>query len=884
MDVKGTLEKYLVDGGKGINIPASVGDVFGPAIGGAIQNLLNGSLQVDGVTFALTGDSATAKVTGSGSAAPLLNEWDVTALFTATQDNVTLAFTGSFTSSWAVSNAWTVLNTYPFTSLTVSSGSAALNVNPGDQSFELDLNATTSLDGTPLGTGLFIAKYASSKLGFAGGFIITGTWSPSSKWPVVGTLSIQGETGVFAATIPVTDLSAFKSLKLPYLPKKIDPGLTFLADIELKGGTLAPIADFFPAGTNLSLLANLPPGGIASGASVVATLTEPASNNKFNFQTFSLAWKSTSATSGTIEVTLVAVFNISSTDILNLTGNGTFTYGSQPSLAVSATLSGSGSWTHPFGIPNLTILSVSVGFSISEEGFDVGLEGAIQIGTGQPAPVNLDVATAILDFEAPSFIKAELSSADKDKAVTLANLINDFIPSLDLNNVPLLKDISFKELMFLAVAAPITLDGKNYSPGIGVTGDISFFSYDLDFAFSLTTQPSVAVQAKGTISQNGGPIVINAGGVQILKLSDVTGTKGPSACIDTKGAGFCGSGSVTNAYFTIDAAVSLLGFLNSSILVQAAKDSFEFDLAIGAGNIFSEKMHCEFLPSKGDFAASLDTSFTPPSITLGPWGPIPQFTIPTPQASVCFAFGTVVPSAPLCDGFMPTSAPYVSVNVAFSWGPIDFDLSLNLQMSDLTNAFSDFGKFLLDLLLKSPKAILDVFLASAEALIKLLYQLGLAIAEIAQKVAAFFGMLLEEAWKLATSVIDALLAVCGVVTGNSALQPSATTASLRQHPAFLADLTHSAKGQELLYHYYLNRDEIEPAMHAARRGEPGPLRESTLAATLPQERFVPGFFELMLAMAEHGSPQMKASAAEVLPKLEPYLELSYPEFLAALNA
>lgn len=883
MDVKQTLEQYLVNSGKGINIPSTVGSAFGSAVGGAIENIFSGSLQLNGVTFALSGDGAKAQVTGSGSAAPLLSQWDVAAIFTATDaNNVKLSFTASFQSSWPVSNAWSVLNTYPFTSLTVSSGNAALNVNPGDQSFELDIDATTSLDNAPIGTGLFIAKYASSKLGFAGGFILTGTWSPSSKWPVVGTLSIQGETGVFVATIPVTDLSAFKSLNLPYLPEQIDPGLTFLADIQLSGGTLAPIADFFPAGTNLSLVANLPPGGLASGASVVATLTEPKANNAFNFQNFSLAWKSTSATSGTITVAVTAAFNISSSDVLNLTGDGVFTYGAQPSLSVDATLSGTGSWTHPFGIPNLTILSVSVGFSISEEGFDVGLDGTIQIGTGEPAPVNLEVATAILDFEAPSFVKAELSSADKDKSVTLANLITDFIPSLNLTNFPLLNDIAFKELMFLAVAAPITLDGKSYSPGIGATGDISFFGYDLDFAFSLTTSPSVAVQAKGSISQNGGPIVISAGGVEILRLSSADGTSGPSACIDTKGAGFCGSGPVANAYFTIDAALSLLGFVSASVKAQAASDTFEFDIAVGAGNIFSEKMHCELIPDKGDFAASLDTSFTPPNITLGPWGPIPQFTIPTPQASVCFAFGTIVPSSPLCGGYKPTSAPYVSVNVDFSWGPIDFGLSLNLQMSDITNAFSDFGKFLLNLLLNSGKAILDIFLQSAEALIKLLYQIGLAIAEIAAKVAAFFGMLLEDAWKLATNVIDALLQACGVETGNSALSPSSTTLTLRQQPAFLGDLLASSKGQELLYHYYLNRDEIEPAMRAARRGETTKL--SARAGTLEPESFVPAFIELMQAAAQHGSPQLQASAAEVLPKLEPYRDLAYPEFLAALNA
>lgn len=888
MDVKGTLQGYVSGDGKSITIPSTISSAFGSAIGGAIQNIFTGEMQVDGVTFALTGDAATAKVTGSGSAAPLLSEWDVNAIFTAKDSSVSLAFTASFQSSWAISNAWSALNQYPFTALTVSSGGATLNVNPGDQAYELDLNATVSLDNTPVGTGLLLVKYDSSKLSYGGGFILTGSWSPGSKWPVVGTLSIVGETGVFVATTEITDLSAFKSLNLPYLPDSISEGLTFLADIQLNGGTLKPIADFFPAGTNLSLIANLPLGGGISGASVTAELTEPVSNNAFNFQDFKLAWKSTSASDGSIEASITAVFNISSSDILNLTGDGVFNYGSTPSLNLDLTLSGSGSWTHPFGIENLTILSVSIGISLAEDGLTLILGGSIQIGTGQPNPVNLTVDIGITDFEAPTFLLAELSPSDKDKSVTLADLVTDFIPSLHLSNFPLLSDISFKELEFLAVATPTTIQGKTYQPGIGATGDISFFGYDLDFAFSLTTKPSTAVQAKGTISQNGGPIVISAGGVEILKLSDAsTGTKGPSACIDTNASGFCGSGSVTNAYFTIDAAVSLLGFLNSSILVQAAQDAFEFDVSVGAGSVFNEKLHCEFIPDQGNFAASIDGSFTPPSITLGPWGPIPQFTIPTPQISLCFAFGTVPPSAPLCDGYMPTSAPYVAVKLAFSWGPVDFNLSLDLQMSDITNVFSDFTGFLVKLILDNAKALLNVFLAAAEALTKLLYQIGLAVAEIAAKVAQAFGMLIEAAWDLVTGIVDSLLQVCGVESGNDALSPGMTSAMIKRQPAFLGDLLDSSKGQDLLYHYYLNRDEIEGAMRATRHGTVSLAAEAgapAAPADLGTENFVPSFMTLMQHMAATGSPQMQASAADVLPKLEPYRNMTYPEFLAALNA
>jgi hypothetical protein len=878
VDVKGTLEKYLVDGGKGIKITPQISDAFGAAIGDAISSVLQGSMQVNGATFALSGDTATAKIVGTGSAAPLLDVWDVSATFTAKQDAVSLVFMAGFQSSWPVSRAWSVLNTYPFTVLTLSSGNANLTVDPGEKSFELDVNATASLDGTPVGTGLLVVSYESSTLGFCGGFIVTGTWTPASKWPVIGSLSIQGTAGVFASTITVKDLSAFDSLKLPYLPDEIDPGLTFLADIKL-GGTLGPIQEFLPSGTNLSLLANLPPGGLADGATVTAALTEPETNAAFNFREFSLTWKSMSATEGDIDLKIVAVFNASSTDILNLTGVGAFHYGSQPTLSVGLLLTGSGDWTHPFGIPNLTILSVSVGFSLSDEGIAIGLGGDIQIGTG-PNAVHLVVAAAILDFEAPIFVKAELAPIDKDKSVTLAQLIENFIPDLHLGNFPLLSDISFRELMFMAVAAPVRIGDKDYLPGIGAAGDITFFGYDLDFAFSLTTKPSVAVQAKGSISEGGGPIVISAGGVTILKLSDASGTKGPSACIDTKGAGFCGSEG-DNAYFTINAAIELLGLANASIVAEASKDSFEFDVALGLASIFSQQLHCEFIPGKGDFAASLSTQFLPDSVTLGPWGPIPQFTIPTPHISLCVAVGTIVPSAPVCGGYMPGSAPYFHLDATFGWGALNIHVPIDLEMGAIINAFKNFEQFVKDLILNSAKIALNFLLQTAELLAKALYQVGMVIADIAKAVAKQFQMAAEEAWKLVTSVVDGLLKVCGVESGNNGLHFGTTVAMVRRQPRVLADLTASSKGQVLLYHYYLHRDELEPRLKSL---QPGTLSAAAAGtADAASGRYMPLVIDVLNVAAAEGSVDLQASMAEVLPMLEQYRGMSYAEFLTALN-
>jgi len=902
IDVKGTLQQYLVDSGKAIAITPAIGAAFGPAVGSAITQLLSGSLNVGGVSFSLTGSSATATVSGTGSAKPLLDSFTVSAVFTAQQTGVQMAVNASFQSSWAVSNAWSALNEAPFTDLTLSSGSLALLVNPGDSKYSLTVSATASLSGSPVGTGLFIVQYDGKAVGYLGGFIATtgqGGWSPFKNWPVLQSLTLDAEAGAFVSTITQKDLSAFKGLNLPYLPDEIDPGLTFLASLTL-GGSLEKLSSVLPDGTTLNLLANAPLKDPLNGASVTASLTIPATNNAFSFTEFILAWKSTSATSGSISLTVGATFNISSSEKVILTADGTFTYGTSPSLSLDLTVSGSGAWTHPFGIQNLTILSFSIGISLSDEGVDLALAGSIEIGTAPGPQVVLTLGGGIEDFEVPSFIAASLSAPDKDKAVTLAQLIDAFIPSLNMDQYPLLNQISFKDLEFLAVAAPVEVGGKSYQPGVGASGEINFFGYELDFAFSLTTSPAVAVKAKGSISYNGGPIVISGGGIEWLRLEAASDpTKGPSACIDTSASGFCKSTGNGDAYFTIDAKLQMLGIIGVSVLAQATKDSFEFDVALAASSVFSEHLHCLFDPSNGAFAASSVMNFTPPDLTLGPWGPIPQFTIPTPKISLCLALGTTAPSAPPCDdGWMPAPGPYFHFHLAFSWGPIDFNLTFDLDMAAVTSVFSDFSKFLLDFLLKNAATVLGAILeAGIEAAAKLLYQIGMAFYDVVKALAGYFEKAIEEVADLVRDVWNELEKLCSVIVGDGAMSSSSSVRMLAAAPGaapvvavttregwelVLADLASApGGGHELLTHYYLHREELDRGCAGGRLQEV--LARHPSQPGIANERLVPLAIDLLQTTASGGNEDFRASAAKAVQLLQPHRDRTYPELLQALG-
>src|SRR5271165_574726 len=891
LDILGTLQTFEKDGG--ISITPDIQKEFGAAIGTAIQQLFSGSIQIGGATFKLSGDSGLATVTGTGSAAPLLSAFSVTAVFTATGDNVTMQFNGSIQGNIPLSDAWpAVLNGYPFNQLALTSGTLALDVNPGDTSFDLKISPTVSYEGTTLGTGLLEVQYENSELGFLGGFIAQGKWSPSTDIPVLQNLSISGTVGAFFSTITEKDLSAFTGF--PFVPDSITPGLTFLAEIELDD-SLSRLKDFLASGTTLQLTAIVPKDGGLSKASVSAALAKVSPTGDFEISDLSLTWQSTSADSGTITLSVTATINFSAGQPLNITGTGTFVYGTTPSLDLGLELSAPGGWLHPFDIQNLTIDDVAFALSLSEEGIDIALAGTLTIGTG-PQAVLLDVGAGLDDFEVPSFLAAELSDVDKDKPVTLAALIDDFLPSLDLSKVPLLNNITFTDLKFWAVAAPIVIEGKNYQPGVGASGGISFYGYELDFAFSLITSPSVAVQAKGMISQNGGPIVITGGGITWLTISDATGTKGASACIDTTASGYCTcQGGITNAYFCINGMITILRLAKLSVVAAAASNLFELDVNLSVSSIFSEKLHVFLDPSSNNFAASSDMDFSPPNIVLGPYLIIPQFTIPTPQVSVCLALGTVVPTvAPCADGWLPGGAPYFHFDLKFAWGDFNFNIEVDLDLSLAVNAFNDFSKFLVKFLLDSPKLLLAFLLETAELAAKFLLWIGQEVLEVAKAIAGFFQMLFDDAFQLVSDIWDALVKVCAVVTGQDSMSPSLSLAEVSTPdglvrstqvatiPEVLAKLTDSPNGQTLLYHYYLHRDEADMLM---RRN---PEVRAMVQRHVESPEFASGVYlpmviELINTTAPHASPEFQQSAQEVITGLEPHRSKNYSELLVLLE-
>src|SRR5579864_6474441 len=121
MSVLSTLQTCLAPGGKSINITPDKVTGFGSAITTAITQLFSGSIQVDGAAFNLaptdTGDGAV--LTGTGSAAPLVQQYQVTFTFVDSNGNVSMTLAGSLTSAIPFTSSWSNAG-YPFTELTLS--------------------------------------------------------------------------------------------------------------------------------------------------------------------------------------------------------------------------------------------------------------------------------------------------------------------------------------------------------------------------------------------------------------------------------------------------------------------------------------------------------------------------------------------------------------------------------------------------------------------------------------------------------------------------------------------------------------------------------------------------------------------------------------------
>lgn len=804
---------YQQTGNTWINIPS---DAFTAAFGtgpvqDAIAQLLSGQLTIGSaanhITFTVDPNADQVTIAGTASAAPL-DSLQVTVVFAAKDGGVSMDLTATVSTNWTLSQAWpSHLNEFPFNAVTVTGGSVSLSVAPGASDVTLVASVATTFEGQSLANtaadGLLVVDYKSgSGVTFAAGCVINGTWSPFSSSGLnlpsrfQNVFDAQFELGLFFATQEVDDLGAFDNLKtsgnLFFLPDKIETGLTFLAGMEMEGDA-SVLGTLFTGKPTLEFTAYKGDADLDLKASLVDVTL-----GTFTFKSVDLEWKSTGE-SGEIDLSLVTSINDSAANMndLGVCGTGSLQYGTQDSaiftLQVGACGDGTKGWSNPFGIPDLEIDDFEVAFKLvaEPESVAVDLGGKITLGTEEPHPVDITVAAGIAldgDLPAPDALVFVLAPANAGATVSLSDVIDD-VASVFGAHFPqgtLLDQIQIQEIELAVAQSPFPFDGTTYQPFISIVGDITVFGYTLDAMLTFNTKADPPyLQACGTFNQNGGPVVVSAGGVQLLKISDTTGTKGPAACLDTLAltstSSFCGSTCTAvspggSGYFLVlDAQTTILGLVSTSVFAKVATTSFAFDVGFNLFGVIGADLQCVFDPSAGHFFAAADFGIGnrstdkvkfPSSITLsiGPFDV--EIPLPTIEFDVCLAVGTFAPQGAGCGGWTPpSSGPFFHFGLDFQFMSIDFPFSITLDLATVETAFSDFGQFLLDWLK-------DVANWGKQLLLQLLYGIGKLFEDAVKAVAEALGEAVEEVAKIAKEVWSALESVCSEETANDQLYGS----------------------------------------------------------------------------------------------------------------
>jgi hypothetical protein len=535
---------------------------------------------------------------------------------------------------------------------------------------------------------------------------------------------------------------------------------------------------------------------------------------------------------------------------LGLEADGTLNYGATPSATVDLLIT---QWQHPFGISFLVIDQFGFGVTLNEEGMDIEAGGTFTIGQA-PNQIDVELILAVEDFEIPSGLVFTATADTAGTEITLPNLVGAFVPSLGtaIAQLPFASDFGFTNLTVVVVEAPFSFGGHSYAAGFGATGDITFFSWTLDFAFQVSTS---GVSASGSINN---PIVVNAGGVNILTLSDTTGTKGPSGSIDT----------MASPYFTLNASLALLGLINASVDAYVGDDNFTFDATLSVFDVANAQLSCTLDPNTLAFSGAASVSAHLPSLSL------PSLTI---------AGVEILPSIPLTPDIaasigltISSNPPSFGFSLSFEVAGMSVSVNPTFDLSAVETALSDFGTFLKNWMVNNVEALFGDILNVAKDLAQFLYNLGQsaeqAIAALAQQFGGDVTAIVNDVWTAVSGC--AVTAANDVLGGGSDIEAADTSTAL-------VALTHSATGQTLLEHYYLHAPEIQRLMATT------PAIRTTLQAIQSQhDAGAPALTLIKAAVTELqkvGSPGLAASARAVLPTLEPHQNQTWGQFVNAIN-
>jgi len=810
-----------------------------------------------------------------------------------------------------------------------------LYTETGARMYDFVLTASATSDNRALGSAIFEVRRTATTNGFLAGMAVPQTWSPGDLFPPLAPLFSSltfTNTGIVFSTITVERFS-MPNLTMP-VPSKIDPGVTVFTTLALKGDGFDQLAKLFRTSITLNLV-----GIIDSGAplnSVIkASLPSLAQNNSVTFKELAVILK---PGSGAFDLSAAVALTIGS-EKLDVTGKGALAT-KPPSSSLELTVA---NWRYPFGIRGLIVTEVGIRIETKPNGVIIAMLGNFLIGVA-PRQFRFLIAPKIIDFEVPAALLFEL--APTENSLKLTDLIQQFT-QLDLSRVPVLNGIAFKTISFFVVNDPtgFKIGTQTFQPGIRVKAGILFYDYEFDVDIAVNTSRGIYASGKlkQAINLGNGILVISefsggkegpyflidtgafASGVPMVdpefhSLSSITHLSAVEP-LEERHALLPGESA---PYLELSGRVQLLkGSVQQAVYIRASKDTLDFQYNFNFVGVAAQ-LACQCSMDKMSLAAQAGFGFTLgidlPALVIAGTTIIPAISLSGVSAGI--TLGVSMQLEPTFKGSISVGLKFTALGQSFSpsfdldlvamagaienlWNSIADWLKTNLTslFSSILDTLENFAKAIADGFISfgkdveaAAKAMAKFFEATAEDVIKALKEIGYAFEDICKAVAKAFNTAIDAIVDLAEDVWIAVKDGCSLSGASSKMVPAhfvlppfpdqageLSAAPRAPWNRALIDLVPLSAAQPILFHYYLNQQEIQLLMQTDPKVKSGLRALATQPGFDPVTTPVAALSAVLDRLRPGASPTLAESIESINRSLAPFLTLSYTEFLQTLR-
>jgi hypothetical protein len=709
-----TLVKNNTQGGK-LKLQSST------VVGGAqkaLDTFFGGSLELAGVTVTKEGDRVVAR--GSGLGKPFEN-LDVNAAFFDLDGSLAAEMSAKLKSGWSFGSSFPAVGGSILDQVVASDGALVLSgARGGTGSIGGSVTAgyRKGASTVALGTGFFRARTDNQ---YIAGFVVPG--SPGSMWDALSALFslLQfSDSGIIYSTFEASR-DEFAALTNPSVPSTVPKGVTFYTTVGL-GNALSALGFLLGTSTKLHL------SGLVDVANPANSTFKASIPGDINLEVLRFKQMVLAMRPGATEFSIAskAVLSIAGASV-ELDGGGSFNVAARTArmnIIIPR-------WEQALGIPRLTIAEFGLAIGVTTGPPSMEFVGRFEIAGARKVGFKLGGKMV----GRPVALMFELEKPPATNPLKLSDIIEAFT-SIQLGSVPLLKDISFRDLAFYAIADPsgqwtappakVGEPGQVYKNGIGLRADLRVFDWDM--SGKIEVDEKKGIKAEGKIDQ-----AIDLLGVfRLCAASDRN--IGPSFKIDTTKLALRGAAPETtpsllaadDAYFAFDGAIELLG-LRNAFKGSARENGFDADFETSLASLFTTRFRCVYEKGKrfeGSATGGFDLRLDLPALKIEGVTIIPAMRIDGPTASA--SLGVKVSS----------SEAKLSVGLKFAWLGTGFDIGFELDAMKIANLLGNLWEEIKKWIVGNLETFFEPILKDVQKFINAIKNAGIWVADQAKEIAA----------------------------------------------------------------------------------------------------------------------------------------------------